>query len=204
MLPSDPRGADTRTPEKPSSHRTTQLMITRTKFSISQSFRMPDSDYSGFIRVIHMAPSRSRANHADHHRRPQDLPHRIVARNRDWSHSLSVVRKPHSPVVGLPQCRNPRPTDPASSMLSNLAGKAMIFSVATQACPRGREQIPYHVRVKFQTCPVLSIVCPRAGPTHFGASPDSSVMIAGEAMNGGIRQFFGSGKHCQSTVSQET
>src|SRR5882724_900549 len=134
---------------------------------------------------------------------------RVVSRNGDRSYlpSPTDVRKPHSPIFGLRQCCNTP---------SNRPGEFECFRTSPQEGNdlHGRyperaltidEEVPYHLRSKIPVVPDWDPSCSLAqDQPGFGASPDSSVMIAGEVMNLGIRQFFRSGKHCQRTVSQET
>src|SRR6266536_4167032 len=182
----------------------------RTELPISQSFGIPDSYYSG---VITRDPQGTFAINEQltqtifEDRWIFRIP--VVSRNRDRSYltTPTVVCKPHSTVFGLRQCGNPPP---------DRSGKCECFRTAPQEGndPHGRyperaftidEQVPYYVRSKVPVVPDWDPSCAFAqDQPGFGASPDSSVMIASEAMNLRIRQFFRSGKQGQRTVSQET
>src|SRR5882724_4621319 len=133
---------------------------------------------------------------------------RVVSRNRDRSHLAStIVRKPHSPVFGLRQCCNAWPDWPSEfeSFRTPPQEGNDFHGCYPQRARTINEEASNHRGSKVPVVPDWDPSCALAkDQSSFGAGPDSSVMIAGEAMNLGIRQFFRFGKHCQRTVSQET
>src|SRR6266576_6119292 len=165
----------------------------RTELPISQSLRIPDSYYSG---VMARDPQGAVAINQQLKQSIFDerwIFHvRVVSGSRDRSYltTLAVVRKPHSPVFGLRQCGNTPPYRP---------GRFECFRTSPQEGndPHGRyperaltidEQVPYDVRGKVPVAPdwIPSVVLAQ-DQSGFGASPDSSFMIAGEAVNLRIR-----------------
>src|SRR6266849_2570815 len=107
-------------------------------------------------------------------------------RNRSYLTAPAVVRKPHSPVFGLRQCCD-TPPDRAGEL------ECLRASPQEENGPHGRyperaltidEEVPDHLRRKVPVVPdrdpSRALAQDQPG---FGASPDSSVMIASEAMN---------------------
>ena len=166
-----------------------QLAVRRTKLSISQSLGIPDSydpgvharDPQGALAIKEQI---MQATFGD----GRALRIRATSSHRDRSHlKAAVVRKPHAPVFGLRQCCNTCPDRTA---------EFECFRTSPQECNNlhGRyperaltidEEGPYHLRSQV---PVVSDGDPSCALAQdqpsFGAGPDSSVMIAGKAMNG--------------------
>ena len=160
-----------------------------TELPISQSLRIPDSYYSG---VMARDPQGAVAINQQLEQSIFDdrwiFRIRVVSGSRDRSYltTLAVVRKPHSTVFGLRQCCNTAADRP---------GKFECFRTSPQEHNglHGRdpertltidEQVPYDVRSKVPVAPDwIPSVALAQDQSGFGASPDSSFMIAGEAVN---------------------